>query len=130
MRTNTIAKLLEEGMSIIDISKELSIPVQEVLIASKPQPLFDEIIIPEVLEPVDIEKKDITETLKDKVNTVAIEAIDQISKVLKDNQDATDLSKLSDSITKMHTTFFKTDPGTTINLHTAALNQFRGLLRE
>jgi len=129
MLTNTIGKLLEEGMSIMAISKELNIPVKDVLVASKPQPLFEELIVPEIVEPEQEELKDIDE-LKTKVNTVALEAINQISVVIKGNKDATELSKLSDSITKMHTTFFKTEPGTTINLHTAALEQFRGLLKE
>lgn len=122
MLTDRVKKLKSEGLSLMDIADKESIPLEQVILANK-ELMTPPVIIPEVIEPD-------TDSLKDQVEGAALIAIRKIKTELGSNVDATEIAKLTDSVTKLHTTFFKQDAGATFNIQMTELTQFRTLLKE
>jgi len=115
-------------MSLMAISKELGIPLSQVLAEDKPAvALFTETKVTKAITVKESESEE--DSLKTSLKSAAVAAVQAITTSLKD-ADAGEISKLSDSIAKMHTALFKTDPGTVINIQANQLSQFRSVLKD
>lgn len=131
MLTKQIQDLEARGTSLAEIAVELNIPLTEVLKnRDSKKPLFPEVKVeakPEkpsvpIVEPAE-------NALKAKVDKAALVAIEALTSAIK-NSDAQELAKISDAISKLHTTFFKADASTVVNIQTNQLSKFRSVLKD
>lgn len=75
------------------------------------------------------EPENVLINLKSKIHSTAMKAVGQIEKDLGGRPDAQELSKLTDSLSKLHTSFFKEDKNTTVNIMNNSLNMFKNSLK-
>lgn len=110
--TEKVEELRSGGFTDVEIAQMLQVPVSEITKAV-----------------VEVEDGDDSVNLKSKIMKTAMKAVGQIEKDLGGRPDAQELSKLTDSLSKLHTAFFKTDTNTTVNIMNNSLNMFKNSLK-
>lgn len=118
----SIDELKTGGYAEVEIAKMLDIPIMDVyahLSGEKPY-------LPTVS---DTEETTESEDLKGNLLKAAKVAVSQIENNLRGNKDAVEVSKLTDSLAKTFTAFFKEDKGTQINIMQNNLSMFKDSLK-
>ena len=125
--------MLGMGISPMAIAKELGMQLGDVMsINEPPKTLFGETRV-DLVVPASIDVEDepsIEDTLKTLVGDTALTAVKALQTAIATADDASELSKLTDSVTKLHSAFFKSDAATVVNIQTGQLAQFRSVLRD
>ncbi len=119
----TIDELKTGGYSELEIAEMLDIEVYQVY-----DHLTNDVPHIPVVVSGDMEQKEGTEALKDDIVNAASFAVKKLRSNMN-KADATELSKLTDSIAKLYTALFKEDKGTQITIHQNNLSMFKNSLK-
>ena len=121
MKTKTIDELKTGGYAEFEIAEMLSIPIMDVYSHLAGEKLH----VPKIQD----EESSDTTKLKDNILEAASDAVSQIRTNLKGNKDAVEVAKLTDSLAKTFTAFFKEDRGTNIIIQQNNLSMFKDSLK-